>query len=375
MRSKARIGIIGTGWWATTAHLPALCAHPAAEVAAISDQRGEVLDKAANKYAVQKTYLDYRQMLDNEDLDGAVVAVWHSAHYEVTRDCLERGLHVLVEKPMVLKATHARDLVELAKEHDRELIVGYPWHFSRQALRARQVVQSRELGEVRYINSYFASSAIDFLRGDDKPYGRAFQYSVVGPGDVYGDPKRSGGGQGHLQVTHSAALMLFITGLRPARVAALMDQLDIGLDVVDAITARMDNGALATLGSTGNLQVCDPGKLSLQVNCDKGWLDFDFTTGSGKIRHADGSDEQLQVVVSNDVPPGSELPDELYPLYAPATNLVDVVLGTGANGSPGDVGWRTVELLDAAYRSASMNGRALNVESLYESSTERIKNL
>jgi predicted dehydrogenase len=147
---------------------------------------------------------------------------------------------------------------------------------------------------------------------------------------------------------------------------ALMDNLDVKVDVIDAITARMDNGALATIGSTGNLQVSDPGKLTLQVNCDRGWLDFDFTTGAGRIRHADGHDELLPALPASDPPPGSEQAESLYPLYAPANNLVELIMGRGTNESTGEVGWRTVELLDAAYRSAFSNGQMISIDSLYD---------
>jgi predicted dehydrogenase len=365
-RRKARIAVVGTGWWGTTAHLPALAIHPDAEIVAVCDRRVDVLSRVTDKFGISTTYTDYVQMLNQEELDGAVVSVWSAAHFEVARACLARGLHILVEKPMVLRARHAKELVDLSQLQERELIVGYPWHYSQRARQAREILQSGELGQVRYINCYFASTVLDFFRGDDKAYGKLFPYAVVGPGNVYSDRERSGGGQGQLQVTHAAALMHFITGLRPVQVMALMDNLDVSVDVIDAITVRMDNGALANVGSTGNLQVSDAGKLTIQVNCDHGWLDFDFTSGAGKVRRANGSDEFFPVLAGDEPPVGCELSEVLYPLHAPANNLVDVITGQRRNESTGEVGWRTVELLEAAYRSASMNGQMVSVESLYQ---------
>ena len=364
-RRKARVAVIGTGWWGTTAHLPAFATHPDAEIVAVCDQRADVLARAADKFEVETTYTDYVEMLKREELDGVVVSVWSAAHFEVARACLAHRLHILVEKPMVLRAPHAKELVDLSRLHQRELIVGYPWHYSQRARQAREILQTGELGQIRYINCYFASTVIDFFRGDDKAYGKLFPYAVVGPGNVYSDRERSGGGQGQLQLTHAAALMHFITGLRPVQVMALMDNLDVSVDVIDAITVRMDNGALANIGSTGNLQVSDPGKFTMQVNCEHGWLDFDFTTGAGRVRRADGSDELFPVLDSDKPPVGCEQSELLYPLHAPANNLVDVITGQRPNESTGEVSWRTVELLDAAYRSASLNGQMVSVESLY----------
>ena len=366
MTKKARVAVIGTGWWATTAHLPALRAHPDAEVIAVADQRPEVLAKATEAYEIDTQYTDYQEMLDKEDLDGVVVATWNAAHYETVRACLEHDLHVMVEKPMVVTAKQARHLVDLSRGCGRELIVGYPWHFSSRALRAQELVRSGDLGKVQYVNCHFSSSAGDFIRGSDELHREVFNYPVVGPGDVYSDPERSGGGQGHLQITHSAGIMYFITGLRPSTVMAFMENLGARLDIVDAITVRMDNGALASVGSTGNLQPGDPGKLSVTVHCDRGWLDIDFVSGAGHIRHADGTDEELPSIEGGGQPAAAEGGEDAYPIHATSSNLVDVITGKALNGSPCEVGWRTVEMLDAAYRSAASGGQVVSVDSLYD---------
>ena len=356
MVDKARIGVIGTGWWATTAHLPALKENPDADLVAIADLRPEVLAKAAAAYEVDRTYTDYREMLDREALDGVIISVHHVAHYEVARTCLERDLHMVLEKPMVLEAVHARDLTELARQRQRELIVGYPWNFTPHTLRAREVLHSGELGQIRFINSVFASMVIKFYRGDDGSYGSVFKYPVVGPGDVYSDPARSGGGQGHLQVTHSAALMFFITGLKPVQVSAMMDHMDVKVDVIDAMAVRMDNGALASVGSTGTIASGGTDQLETRVFCDKGWVDVDSLAGAMRICHADGSIEEL---------PSLEGAEQIYPMHMPSVNLVQVIRGEAENGSPPEVGWRTVEMLDAAYRSAQQQGQSVEVASLY----------
>ena len=89
-------------------------------------------------------------------------------------------------------------------------------------------------------------------------------------------------------------------------------------------------------------------------------------SGAGRIRHADGTDEELAPLAGGNQSAGAEGGDEAYPLFATAGNLVDVITGKAANGSPGEVGWRVVEMLDAAYRSAAQGGQAVSVESLYE---------
>jgi len=367
MSDKARIAVIGTGWWATYAHIPTLKAHPDAELVAISDVRPEMLARASEKYAVDAAYTDFREMLEKESLDGAVVAVWHAAHYEVARACLEHGLHIVLEKPMVLHAVQARELCDLARDRQREIVVGYPWHFLTMTARAQEVVQSGDLGEFHFASSLFSSSAYDLYCGEDhadQPE-MAAVYPMTGPGAVYSDPARSGGGQGHLQVTHSAALLFFISGLKPVSVIAQMDNLDVPVDVVDAFIVRTDQGALATVSSTGAVAGGD-GKLDIQIYCKEGWVDLDYIEGTGTIHHADGSVEELVADPdAGDVNYG-DVEGYIYPAHAPSTNLVDIVHGRSASHSPAETGWRTVELLDAAYRSAAAGGQAIEVTSLYD---------
>lgn len=367
MPQKARVAVVGTGWWATYAHIPTLKAHPDADLVALSDVRPEMLERTAKKYGVDAAYTDFREMLEKESIDGAVIAVWHAAHYEVALACLEHGLHVVLEKPMVLQAAQARELCGLAQDRDCEIIMGYPWHYLTMTARAQEVLQSGALGEIHYASSLFSSSAYDLYRGEDhadQPEMNAI-YPMTGPGDVYSDPARSGGGQGHLQVTHSAALLFYITGLKPRSVIAQMDNLDVSVDVVDAIITRTENGSLATVSSTGAVAGGD-GKLDIQVYCKKGWVDLDYIECTGTIHRADGSEERLIPNPNGGDVNYQDVEGYIYPAHAPAHNLVDVVLGRSTNRSPAEIGWRTVELLDAAYRSAAGGGRAVDVEVLYD---------
>ena len=370
MTKKARIAVIGTGWWSTFTHIPALKAHPDVELVALADLRPDILVKAAAHYEVENTYTDYRELLTNETLDGVTIAVWHSAHYEVARACLEQNLHMVLEKPMVLEATHARHLIELASERNLEIIISYPWNYLSQARRARDVLRSGELGPIHYISNVYTSPVRALYRGDDQADqpGMDEQYPIVGPGDVYSDPVRSGGGHGHLQVTHSAGMMYFLTGLKPVSVIALMDNLDVSVDVVDAMIVRMDNGCLANVGSTGAVAGGN-GKLDIQIYCERGWLDLDFIACTGQIYYTDGRVENLTQAAEafgDDDPGANPLGDNAaYPAHLPAVNLSNIILYQSENLSPGEYGWRTVEMLDAAYRSTKMNGKEVTVSSLY----------
>lgn len=355
--SKARIGLVGAGWWATTAHLPALRSHPDAAIAAICDLDAARLRRAADAFDIDKIYTDLETMLEREALDGVMVATHHAAHFPVAKACLERGLHVFIEKPMTLLATHARELVELAALRGRRIALGYSANHSALALRAREIMQSRQLGAVQFISGLFSQHNYPLLRGDDA----AVIHPVNSPGDVYSDPLRSGGGHGHLQITHLAGMLFYVTGLRIARVWSQMANHGLKVDLVTAILAEFEGGALASLGGTSNL----PGggrSFRLTVNCEGGWLELDDAGGKLLIHRVGAPPECQEVAVSTDYP--GEL------ALAPTRNFVDLVLGRPADSSGGLTGWRAAELLDAAYRSAARGGAPVARAELYPEAAE-----
>ena len=80
MSRKARIAVIGAGWWSTTAHLPAIVAHPDAEIGALVDPDPERLARAASAFGNPRTYTSLTEALANEALDAAVIATPHATH-------------------------------------------------------------------------------------------------------------------------------------------------------------------------------------------------------------------------------------------------------------------------------------------------------
>ena len=346
----ARIGVAGTGWWCTRAHLPAIETHPEAELTAIADPNEVNRSRAAERFSPQSVYSDFREMLANETLDAAVVATQHAFHYEVAAECLKRGLHVLVEKPMVLSAEHARDLLRLAAEAEREIIVGYPWNYTAQTNAAREWIGEGEIGELLYTHSLFASVVWELYRGEVDAVADVMGYPVNPTGkSTYSDPAIAGGGQGVTQITHSAAHLLHVTGLVPAEVFAMMANHGLDLDLVDAMSVRFNGGCLGTIGSTGSTVRTQPEILESRIYGSRGHILFDVMNEQLSLHRSDGS------VVTH--PPASGDDSEFfysssYPENAPLVNLVGIVKKGEVSRSTGILGARVVALLEAAYKSA-----------------------
>ncbi|MEZ4638781.1 MAG: Gfo/Idh/MocA family oxidoreductase [Caldilineaceae bacterium] len=348
MAEPARIAVVGTGWWATDNHIPGLLANPAAVLVAICDADEAKLDTAATAFGVERCYTNVDEMLRTEQLDAVIVATNHASHYAVAKPCLDAGLHVLIEKPMTLYAAEARDLLAIAARRGRQISIGYNHNYTAWTRCARERILAGDLGAVQYITGVFNQHIWSMYQGKTTGVGK-----VNSPGDVYSDPLRSGGGHGHLQMTHLLGMIFFATGLRARTVQAKMHNLGLAVDVVNALLIEFDNGALAALGGTGNIP--NGHKIDLQIYCADGWVDIDESKGIAAIG---GSAIQREDFAPEDGVHG-------YRRHATTNNLVDIVLGRAVNGSPGEIGLRVVEVLDAAYRSAANCGNAVQIEDLY----------
>jgi predicted dehydrogenase len=325
--------------------------NPAAEIVAIAEPDEDRRRAAARAFGVERAFMDEEELLDAVEADAVVVATTHAHHFDCARLALERGAHVLVEKPMVLSVGHARELVELARGRGVELVVGYPYHFNEQALALRAQIGAGRLGALEHVTCLFASTARELYRGHPERYADWLDYGIAAPrASTYSEPEIAGGGQAQTQLTHSAALLLWLTGLEAESVAAFTERFELAVDLADAAAVRFRGGAVGTLASTGSVVPGGEEILELRVFGRDGLVVFDPNAGIATILDAGGRE---------DVP--APEPEQRYPHWAPADNLVGVALGRAPNGSPAEVGLATVALLEALYRSAANGGRAVAI--------------
>ena len=139
-----------------------------------------------------------------------------------------------------------------------------------------------------------------------------------------------------------AALLLWLTGLEVESVVALLANFELDVDLADAVAVRFTNGAVGTLASTGSVTPGQPELLEYRIFGKDGHALFDVNSGMASIHTREGQIEQLRSVS----------PESRYPEWAPADNLIDVVLGRAPNGSPPEIGVATVEFLHGMYRSS-----------------------
>jgi len=340
-RERARIGVIGTGWWATFAHLPSLSQYADAELIGVADVNVAKARQAAERFGAEAAFGDHRALLDLKP-DGVVIATPHDTHFELARDALQVGCDVMIEKPMVVDPAHGRELVTLARKKGCNLHVGYPYPYTRHSQLLRSMIRDGELGDLLFAASLFATSPYQFYRGNTEFAGDPADGAMWGPGkDTYSDPAR-GGGQMLTQVTHSASLLFFLTGLRPAEVHAFTGNYDTRVDVWDAVNFRTRDGVTASVASVGAVPLTQKPVEEHRIFGGKGYALIDTAKGTLAIFFEDGSVREET--------PLSEA--ERYPLHQTSRQLVDVILGRSPVVVSGDLGLLTVEFLAAALEAA-----------------------
>ena len=152
MNDKLRIGVIGSGYWGPNL-IRNFVELPGSLVVAVADLDQKRLDSICSRFPqVGLTTLDYREFFGME-LDAVVVATPPITHHAITRECLENGLHVLVEKPMTLNSRDAYDLKTLAEDRGLVLMVGHTFEYNPAVRALKKIIDSGELGEIYYIDA------------------------------------------------------------------------------------------------------------------------------------------------------------------------------------------------------------------------------
>jgi predicted dehydrogenase len=339
--NKVRLGFIGAGWWATANHMPLLATRQDVVMAAVCRLGKQELEAVRSRFGFEFATEDYRALLD-VPLDAVVVTSPHGLHYEHARAALERGLHVMVEKPMALHAVEAWDLVEMARARNVHLLVPYGWNYKSFVEEAERWISEGALGTIEYVQCHMASPIRGLLAGTDVG-------EVVG-GDglfapdphTWADPVTAGGGYGHAQLTHATGLLFFLAPLRVQRVYADMSAPGASVDLYDALTVRYRSGAIGTVSGAATVPPKGRFQVDLRVFGTDGMLLLDVERERLELRRRDGADRRIEL------PTGAGD----YTCEAPPHRFVDLIVGSASrNNSSGEVAARSVELLDAAYRS------------------------
>ena len=163
MADVLRVGVIGAGRWAASAHLPGFERSPLSEVVAICDLNKEMAEKRAREFQIPAVYTDYKQMLKKETLDVVDVVTRGSPedpdnHERLAFAALNAGSHCLCEKPVAHDFRYTWKAHELAESKDLKTKVGLTFRYAPAMMYMNELIREGFTGEPFIFNGFEQNS-------------------------------------------------------------------------------------------------------------------------------------------------------------------------------------------------------------------------
>ncbi|MED4225234.1 Gfo/Idh/MocA family oxidoreductase [Neobacillus cucumis] len=236
---KLRIGVIGCGSIAQHRHLPEYQVNPNVELVAVCDINQERAMEVAEKYGVI-SYTDYNELLKSGEVEAVSVCTPNYLHAPISIAALEAGLHVLCEKPMATSKEEAEAMIAAAEKNGKKLMIGHNQRFVPSHQKARQLIQSGEIGKIYSFRTAFG-------------HGGPENWSVEGKeGWFFQKEKAFVGAMGDLGV-HKADLIRYVLGEEITEVGSFVetnakDFADVDDNAVCVL--KTESGIIGTLAAS-----------------------------------------------------------------------------------------------------------------------------
>ncbi len=256
------------------------------------------------------------------ELDAALIVTPHYLHHSQSRACLEAGLDVLLEKPMVMTSDEADSLIEARDRSGKLLVVAFNGSLSPQIRMAAGLLREGDLGSISTISAMVWEN---------------WRQQTVGTWRQV--PAQAGGGFLFDTGAHMLNTVVDLAGEAFIEVSALLDNRGTEVDVTGVVIGRLASGALVTLHASGEtIRSC---AADIRVFCEKAIIRTDIWGHRLEIQR-EGEDKFQHVKV----------PD---PRSAWA-QFMAIREGLMPNPSPPEVGLRMAHLWDAIRQSAALGG-------------------
>lgn len=352
-RDLLNIAVVGAGSIAAS-HLKTFTPENGARAVAIADVNEEAARARAQEFGIPHVYRDYKEMLELPEIDAVVVCVPNFLHAPVSLAALEKGKHVLCEKPMAIDESDARAMVELAQEQQKILMVGQNYRYRPEVDKVRQLLEDGTLGRIYWVK-------VGWMR----------RKGIPGWGSWFTQKDKSGGGCLIDIGVHMLDVGWYLMGApRPLTVVGSTfaafgpEKRGLGgwgtpnwdghFDVDDGATAvvRFEGGATLTLDVSWAAN--HPDRMWLHIMGDRGGVTM-FDGPLTVYREVDGQVEQWQPEVEQKDPR-----DEV------TRHFVHCCRTGERPRSPGEHGLEVTRMLLGIYRSSETGREAV----LYDPGTD-----
>jgi predicted dehydrogenase len=319
-----RIGMIGCGGFAGV-HARRLASIPGCKIVSLYDVNPDQLQLFSSTHFREDSKPDLHQtiegLFDNSKLDAVVISSPHAYHFEQGSIALDRGCHVLMEKPMVVGAIEAKALAEKVRSSGKVFVVGYNTPCTLPIRRTREIVRSGELGDLEAVSGWLSQ---DWKR---LTAGKWRQSKSI-----------SGGGQMLDSGAHLFASIVFCVDRFPISAYARVQHFGCEVEINGAATIVFDGGVLANVLIIGDSAVDGAG---LAFFFEHGRVEVDGWGGNWMKVYRRGTD-----AVEEFVPEQRSTPDENF--IAAIQKKEEPIAGV-------ELGERLAILMDTIYQSAESN--------------------
>ncbi len=332
--APTRIAMIGCGGMAR-AHLTRMLEQPEKNQVVVVSEPSPVaytaLEVLFNKAGVPlpPNQPDLVRLLEDYSgkLDVALIATPHIFHYEQARQCLEAGLDVLLEKPMVMNSLEAVDLIATRDRSQRQLVVAFNGSLSPRIRAASTLLRSGEIGPIQSI------AATVWQNWGSQTQGLWRQV-----------PSISGGGFMFDTGAHMLNSVCDLAGEDFVEVAAWLDNKSRPVDIIGVVMGRLASGAFVTLHGCG--ETIRTWSSDVKIFCTDAIIRTDVW---GKFLEIQRNGE------------ADFTPVEFIDLPSVWDQFLAIRAGEIPNASPPEVGLRMAKLWDAIQESARQNGRSVSI--------------
>lgn len=332
-----KVGVIGLGYWGPNL-VRNFLATDGVEGVYAADLSDDRLKKASKRFPSAHLTKDYRELLKSPDVDAVAIATPVSTHFELGKEALESGKHVILEKPMTAKVSEAEQLVELAARRKLTLMVDHTFIYTGAVRKIKSLISSGEIGELHYFDSVRVNLGL-------------FQHDVNVVWDL---------------ATHDISIMDYLMDEKPVSVAAFGAAHYNHMEDVAYVIVNFNNGTIAHF----HVNWLAPVKVrQILIGGSKKMIVYDDVEPSEKVKIYDkgvnmSSNEGIYEALIEYRTGDMYAPklDSTEALSRLTSHFVECIRESKKPFTDGQSGLNVVKILEAAERSMKNNGKLITID-------------
>lgn len=161
--NNLKVGVVGCGLISKLRHIPAYKRLKNVEVMAVCDLNEELAKETADEFEIPKYYTETAKMFSEENLDIVDICVPPQIHAPIAIEAMENGSHVIMEKPMALKASDCEEMIKIAEKNNLKLSIVHNDIFHPPFLKAKEMIKDGQIGDFRGIKIFLSTPKHDML--------------------------------------------------------------------------------------------------------------------------------------------------------------------------------------------------------------------